>query len=195
MKWFISVIVWFSESHESFHKLKPRWPGTELSSYWPVQCRTCPWLSTMMRSEARTVWRRWAMVKVVQSWNELLMVSWIRPSVSASIAAVASSRIRTWRPEQPIRGQNTDLSVSHLSVSDLSVFMTCLSLRSVPLWIMLHWFMWTRCWRRSLWGRRLINILGLIIHLLMIQWWRPGASTWTSGSKDDNDYVTIIYVN
>ena len=93
-------------------------PWQLLSSYWPVQCHTCPWLSTMIRSEARTVWRRWAMVKVVQSWKELRMVSWIRPSVSASIAAVASSRIRTWRPEQVIRGHNTDLSVS----------MTCLPL-------------------------------------------------------------------
>lgn len=35
------------------------------------------------------------MVRVVQSWKELLMVFWIRASISGSMAAVASSTIRT----------------------------------------------------------------------------------------------------
>lgn len=57
---------------------------------------TWPWLSTMMRSQLSTVCSLCAMVNVVQSWNELRMVSWIRESVSESIAAVASSKIRTY---------------------------------------------------------------------------------------------------
>lgn len=57
---------------------------------------TWPWLSTMMRSQLSTVCSLCAMVNVVQSWNELRMVSWIRESVSVSIAAVASSKIKIY---------------------------------------------------------------------------------------------------
>ncbi len=36
----------------------------------------------------------WAMVMIVQSENSLLIVAWMRESVSRSTAAVASSRTR-----------------------------------------------------------------------------------------------------
>lgn len=112
---------------------KPSWHL--LNSYWLVQVSTCPWLSTMMRSEARTVWRRWAMVRVVQSWNELLMVSWIRASVSASMAAVASSRIRTWesRTDQSDDPRGAGLKGFPVCLSDPSVWPVCLSDPSVCL--------------------------------------------------------------
>lgn len=58
---------------------------------------TCPCVSTMIRSQPRTVCRRWAIVNIVQSANASLMVSWISKSVSVSIAAVASSRINIWK--------------------------------------------------------------------------------------------------
>lgn len=58
---------------------------------------TCPCVSTMIRSQPRTVCRRWAIVSIVQSANASLMVSWISKSVSVSIAAVASSRISIWK--------------------------------------------------------------------------------------------------
>lgn len=67
---------------------------------------TCPCVSTMIRSQPRTVCRRWAIVNIVQSANASLMVSWISKSVSVSIAAVASSRIRIWK-------QHRILAVSH----------------------------------------------------------------------------------
>lgn len=70
----------------------------------PRQCpeglRTCPWASTMIRSEPRTVCRRWAIVSMVQSAKASRMVSWISKSVSVSIAAVASSKIRIY-PAKP----------------------------------------------------------------------------------------------
>lgn len=46
---------------------------------------------TRIRSEFVTVLIRWAMVSIVQSWKASLMVFWMRPSVSASMDAVASS--------------------------------------------------------------------------------------------------------
>lgn len=67
---------------------------------------TCPCVSTMMRSQPRTVCRRWAIVNIVQSANASLMVSWISKSVSVSIAAVASSRISIWK-------QHRILAVTH----------------------------------------------------------------------------------
>lgn len=55
---------------------------------------TCPWASTIILSEPRTVCRRWAIVSMVQSANASRIVSWISKSVSVSMAAVASSRIK-----------------------------------------------------------------------------------------------------
>lgn len=72
-----------------------------------------------------------------------------------------------------------------VSVSDLSASVPCISVRSVQLWITLPWSMSTRCWTRSLWGQRLINTLGLIIPSLMIQWFHPGVWTCTSGWDSD----------
>lgn len=59
--------------------------------------RTWPFSITMILLQLITVLRRWAMIRVVQLPNTLWMVSWMRRSVSVSMAAVASSRIRIWK--------------------------------------------------------------------------------------------------
>lgn len=61
-----------------------------------VACvHTLPLSRTMTRLQLITVLRRWAMMRVVQLPNAQRMVSWMRRSVSVSMAAVASSSIRT----------------------------------------------------------------------------------------------------
>ena len=55
---------------------------------------TFPALRTIILSESRMVFSLWAMVRMVQLVNACLMVCWIKLSVSVSMAAVASSRIR-----------------------------------------------------------------------------------------------------
>lgn len=70
-------------------------PDKTPDSPGPSGLSTCPWASTIILSEPRTVCRRWAIVSIVQSANASLTVSWISKSVSVSMAAVASSRIKT----------------------------------------------------------------------------------------------------
>ena len=55
---------------------------------------TVPSLKTAIKSESKIVFSRWAIVMTVQSLNSERIVFWIRSSVSISIAAVASSKIR-----------------------------------------------------------------------------------------------------
>jgi hypothetical protein len=50
----------------------------------------------MTLSESIIVFNLWAMVKTVQSLNSVLMVLWIKSSVSKSTAAVASSKTSTF---------------------------------------------------------------------------------------------------
>ena len=73
---------------------------------------TCPWASTIILSEPRTVCRRWAIVSMVQSANASRMVSWISKSVSVSMAAVASSRIRICGEREEKEGANQFLEHS-----------------------------------------------------------------------------------
>ena len=73
---------------------------------------TCPWASTIILSEPRTVCRRWAIVSMVQSANASRMVSWISKSVSVSMAAVASSRIRICGGREEKEGSNQFLKQS-----------------------------------------------------------------------------------
>ncbi len=62
------------------------------------------WVSSVLGPAAHLslsmmVFRRWAMVRTVQSWNTDRMAVWMRASVSGSTEAVASSsmRMRLWR--------------------------------------------------------------------------------------------------
>lgn len=60
--------------------------GVSNSTSFPVS-------RTIIRSESIMVFNLWAIVITVQSLNSILIVSWIKSSVSKSIAAVASSKI------------------------------------------------------------------------------------------------------
>lgn len=53
------------------------------------------------------VWRRWAIVRTVQSVNSLRIVVWIKLSVSRSTAAVASSRMRILALRRRARARHT----------------------------------------------------------------------------------------
>lgn len=57
---------------------------------------TWPLSMTMTLLQLITVLRRWAMMRVVQLPNAQRMVSWMRRSVSVSMAAVASSSMRIY---------------------------------------------------------------------------------------------------
>ena len=61
---------------------------------------TFPSSMTSILSESSTVLSRCAIVSVVQSLNADRIVSWIRLSVSVSIAAVASSKNRIWKEKK-----------------------------------------------------------------------------------------------
>lgn len=78
--------------------------GTQRVVTLPGGCdaflHTWPFSMTMILLQLITVLRRWAMMRVVQLPNTLWMVSWMRRSVSVSIAAVASSRIRIWKHDR-----------------------------------------------------------------------------------------------
>lgn len=78
----------------------------------PRGLSTCPWASTIILSEPRTVCRRWAIVSMVQSANASRMVSWISKSVSVSMAAVASSRIKICRGREEKEGSDQFLKHS-----------------------------------------------------------------------------------
>lgn len=54
------------------------------------------------------VWRRWAIVRTVQSANSLRIVVWIKLSVSKSTAAVASSRMRILALRSKARARHTN---------------------------------------------------------------------------------------
>lgn len=64
---------------------------------------TCPLSMTMTLLQLITVLRRWAMMRVVQLPNAQRMVSWMRRSVSVSMAAVASSSIRIFKKDLKIK--------------------------------------------------------------------------------------------
>lgn len=70
---------------------------------------TFPLSMTRIRSVFITVLMRWAMVSMVQSWKDCLMVLWISESVSASIDAVASSKrmICCFTAELPVTEYNS----------------------------------------------------------------------------------------
>lgn len=78
---------------------------TKLNFQYKSVFFTSPLSITRIRSAFITVLIRWAMVSMVQSWKESLMVFWIKASVSASIEAVASSkRMICWTTKGTVTG-------------------------------------------------------------------------------------------
>mmetsp|Transcript_25960 Transcript_25960/g.77538 ORF Transcript_25960/g.77538 Transcript_25960/m.77538 type:complete len:237 (-) Transcript_25960:1589-2299(-) len=70
-------------------------PGEASSARGESSCPRRPCSSTMMRSECRTVCRRWAIVSTRQPFTSSLSTFWMRWSLSGSTLAVASSRHST----------------------------------------------------------------------------------------------------